>query len=179
MPAKIRLFLIFSLLTLIFIANCSLRPPLIFQNQTLEEEPFLEYDAYTQQDILYSETTSSSDEHVKQVIAALNALDFSVDSCVSSENYVFVRTPFTFKKDYFRTPKHYYLKISLLIEVPRKSGLALQIKYAVCTTCARCEQWYCDELPAWADLEKYRISEQIQRLIFDFKQKLKTLQQNS
>ncbi len=179
MPAKIRLSLIFSLLTLIVIANCSFRPPLIFQNQTPEEEPFLEYDAYTQQDILYSETTSSSDEQVKQVIAALNALDFSVDSCVSSENYVFVRTPFTFQKDYFRTPKHHYLKISLLIEVPRKSGLALQIKYAVCTTCARCEQWYCDELPAWADLEKYRISEQIQRLIFDFKQKLKILQQNS
>ena len=179
MPAKNRWFQVFFLLTLSFITACSFKPPLIFQNQAPEEEPFLEYDAYTQQDILYSETTSSSDEQVKQVIAALNALNFPVDSCVSSENYVFVRTPFVFQKEYFRTPKHQYLKISLLIEVPRKPGLALQIKYAVCTTCARCEKWYCDELPAWANLENYRISEQVQRLIFDFKQKLKILLQES
>jgi len=179
LSAKSRFFLIISLFALILIASCSHKPPLLFQNQTPKEEPFLDYDAYTQQDILFAEKENSSDEQVKQVISALNAMDFSVDSCVASENYVFVRTPFTFKNDYFRTPKHQYLKISLLVEVPRKSGLALQIKYAVCTTCARCEEWYCDQLPAWAESEKYRISEQIQRLIFHFKEKLKFIKNGS
>lgn len=163
----------FLLLAALFFAlSCSQKPHLTFQNELPAEEPFIDYDSYLQQDLIYA-GERNYDAQTQQVILALNDLGFSVDSVVTSENYVFIKTPFTFKNDYFKTPKHQFLKISLLIEVPRKPGMALQIKYAICTTCARCEEWYCDKLPPWAEMEEYRVSENVQKLIFDFKEKLK------
>ena len=179
MAEQIRFFAVIFVSALILNVGCSQKPQLSFQNEFPEQEPFLDYDRYVQQDLLYAGNKNSYDEQTKQVISALNEMGFSVDSIVASENYIFIRTPFTFKSDYFRTPKHQYLKVSLLVEVPKRPGMALQIKYAICTTCARCEEWYCDELPPWAELEKYRTSECIQRLIFDFRKKLKSIKDKS
>ena len=175
---QIKGYRFFLFAALILIVNCTPKPRLSFQNQLPAKEPFIDYDRYIQQDLLYAGVKNDYEALTRDVISALNEMGFSVDSVIASENYVFVRTPFTFKPDYFNTPKHQFLKISLMVEIPRHQGMALQIKYAVCTTCARCEEWYCDDLPLWTQLPEYRVAERIQKLIFDFKEKLKKFQSN-
>jgi len=168
-----RFVFLLSLTTLLTLLHCfPFRKGSVEQDIEKANDPFVTYDSYIQEDLLLSEMNSDHDRFVRQVISTLNNMCFPVDSCLSLGSYTFIKTAFVLNPKRFRTPKHHFLKISLLVEVPRQKDRPIEIKYAVCTTCARCERWYCDQLPAWAMEKKYQIIPKIQELIFEFKKKL-------
>ena len=150
----------------------SLKNGLLRKDSIKNRDPFVSYNSYTQEDIYVAENSQQHDELVRQVINTLSEMKFPVDSCVSSGNFTFVKTAFVIKKKYFSTPKYHYLKISLLIEVPNESKQPLNIKHVICTTCARCEEWECGQLPNWATQEKYQVTSRVQQVIFEFKERL-------
>lgn len=157
----------------LLIIDCSSSKNTSFGYQMIQEsEPFLSYNSYIQQDIFLNQKKENQAELVMHVIKILSDMDFPVDSCISSEKLTFVKTAFVFKPEQFPTPKHHFLKISLLVEIPVQESQPVNIKYAICTTCARCEQWYCDDLPTWAKQNKYQVVSRVQRMIFDFKKRL-------
>jgi len=161
------------LFRVLLITGCSSSKNNSFGYQMIQEsEPFLSYKAYIQQDIYLNQPNNSQTVLVPRVIKILSDMGFPVDSCVTSERQTFVKTAFVFNPEQFPTPKHHFLKISLLVEIPVSVAHPVNIKYAICTTCARCEQWYCDELPSWANQKKYQVVSRVQQLIFDFKKRL-------
>ncbi len=166
--------IICSLFLLLFvILQCA--PLKIFFSESpvpKENKPFIINENYIQEDTILPDRKTDRDSYVQRIIQALNEMKFPVDSCVINETSTFIKTPFVFKNDYFITPKHQFLKLSLLIEVPNDKSKTMNLKYALCTTCARCKKWYCDELLAWAYQDKYNVIPRVQQLIFDFKQKL-------
>ena len=135
-------------------------------------EPFQTSLNYTQEDIFINKTMTDHQVFVNNVIEVLNEMKFPVDSCVTTNRFTFIKTAFVFKKKQFPTPKHHFLKISLLVEIPADNSNTVNIKHAVCTTCARCEEWYCDQLPGWAYQDEFLVVPRIQQLIFDFKKRL-------
>ncbi len=137
-----------------------------------DSEPFLSYESYIQQDILLNINQQPRENVVPKVIEVLSGMGFPVDSCVTSATLTFIKTAFVLNPARFPAPKHHFIKVSLLVEVPVHASQPINIKYAVCTTCARCEQWYCDNLPVWAKQPEYRVLSRIQQLIFDFKKRL-------
>lgn len=166
------LFFLLFLLMLITIQCASVKHTLFGPRLNKNNEPFRSYQSYTQEDIYVFEKQNDHEKLLRNIIAVLNEMSFPVDSCVTTTNKTFIKTAFVFKKKQFPTPKHQYLKISLLLEVPEDESQVINIKHAICTTCARCEEWYCDQLPAWAYQEEYNVIPRVQQLIFDFKKRL-------
>ena len=168
----ILLAILLILITTVFLSCSTVKS--IFTNTEFNKsnKPFQTTRNYTQEDIFINKQISNHEDFVSRIIEILNKMDFPVDSCVTVDQVTFLKTAFVFKKKQFPTPKHHYLKISLLVEIPKDKSKTINIKHAVCTTCARCEEWYCNQLPVWALQEEYSVALRIQQLIFDFKNKL-------